>query len=147
MNSRRAEAEQKRLDEERIWFQAGYDACGTGLELKDWPRPDGEENKYSRLWYRMRDTWQRGWNSGAGTPISRTSQDASEIRPQSINDKLFLLIRDGAPIRLRTLLQKFSSLDAKRVETLIKEWEAQGAIKLTGTGKRGNPVIVENAIK
>jgi hypothetical protein len=145
MNSRRAEAEQKRIEEEHIWFQAGYDACGTGLELNDWPRPEGP--KYSRLWYRIKYNWQEGWKSGAGRPLSKYSPDESQINPQSINDKLFLLIRDKAPIRLRSLLQQFSSLDVKQVANLIREWEAQGAIKLTGTGKRGNPVIVKNAIK
>ena len=143
MNSRRSEAERKRLDEERVWFQAGYDACGTGLELKDWPRPDDPAEKYSRLWYRIKALWQEGWKAGAGRAISKHSQDEEQLKPKSINDRLYILIRDQSPIPMRKVLQRFSSLDITKVRELIEDWTKQEAIKVTGTGKRGSPLMIE----
>ena len=34
---------------------------------------------------------------------------------------------------------------AKRIVELIREWDKQGAIRLTGTGKRGSPLTIEKA--
>jgi hypothetical protein len=143
MYSKRAKAELKRLDEERHWFQAGYDACGTGLELKDWPRPDYPTKKYSRSWYRIKELWQDGWNSGAGKAISQHSQDEEQLKPKSINDRLYFLLREQSPVPMRKVLQQFSSLDIANVRQLILDWSNQGAIRVTGSGKRGSSVIIE----
>lgn len=125
---------QKRLIQEDQWYRQGVEDESNGAELKDWPR---SERKYSNEWYRMKACWQDGWlNSRNGTPNK-------ELAAKSIPDTLFYALRDTPTIRLRSLLERFSSTDRPLVKAVLDKWVELGEIRLTGQGTRLSPKMVE----
>lgn len=140
MGTRRDNKKTAKLAEEAIWFERGREAWYAGLELKDWPKPEGEQLKYSRYWYRIKTAWQDGWRTAYGKPISEFEEDIKS--PKSLKDRLYLLILKG-PITVRQVLRTLSSADYQQAKQILKDWEEQGAIKKTGKGIKGNPVTIE----
>jgi len=125
---------QERLIKEDQWYRQGVEDESNGAELKDWSR---SERKYSQEWYRMKACWQDGWtNSRNGTPNK-------EPEAKSIPDTLFYTLRDTPIIRLRSLLERFSSTDRPLVKAVLDEWVKLDEIRLTGQGTRSSPIVVE----
>lgn len=140
MGTRRDKKRQDKLAQEAIWFEQGRLAWYADLQLKDWPKPD---KKYTSLWYRIKSTWQDGWRTAYGKPISEFEEDIKP--PKSLKDRLYLLILKG-PITVRQVLRTLSSADYQQAKQILKDWEEQGAIKKTGKGIKGNPVTIEASL-
>ena len=140
IKSRMAIREQNRIDQEAIWRQQGEEAAEKGLESNQWPRVGA---KYSTIWYRARNAWQAGYQTSIGMPLSRNQIDAADLKPKSLNERLYTLLEARQTVSMREVLRSFSSLDSENVKTILTDWQSQGYVRMTGTGKRGNPIAIE----
>lgn len=137
MLTKKGERSAARIAQEAVWFEQGREAERIGLDLRDWPR---HEKKYSIDWYRMKNAWQEGWRAqsmGDGVP------ERVEEQPESLNSVLLGLIRKHAPIAQRKLLTRLTNTNRKAAAVLLGEWKANSSLRFSGTGKRGNPIVIE----
>lgn len=164
MNENKTAKQIFRRARELAWYHAGREAFNSGKLLGDWPKVgevglsviNGKEVKvYPRIRYVARDAWQLGWNNAyhvqdndmnARTPP--TSEELIKLATESLMglpQRLAKIIDTLAPMRLRSLPGHFGMRDRAEVNSLVKKWAEQGVVKLTGTGKRGNPFIVRKS--
>lgn len=64
---------------------------------------------------------------------------------QDVIDKLNRLLQTLPPIDVRSLSRQFNTNHRIDVMAILHEQAATGVIKLTGTGRKGSPVIVSKA--
>jgi hypothetical protein len=140
INSRRAIRQRAKIAEEAVWRQQGVEAAEKGLSEDQWPRL-GE--KYSNIWYRCKNAWIAGYRTSIGMPLSRTQVEAAEIKPRSLNERLYFLLEAKQAMSMRQILRSFSSHNLEHIKAILQDWESQGYIKVTGKGTRSNPVTIE----